>query len=118
MGKPCQSQEFRQQQDLWYSKLRESGFEDLEDRSGWIEDYNSYKLLSRKNFNLVAYEITQEYYSWACEKLHTAKFKCQRDQTIWEYHAQGLTGAEISVHIGLERTWINRVIKKIKNYLK
>lgn len=114
-----QTTEFKKLQRQWYKKLEKTGFQNIEDTQGRLTDHQSlYDLNQRVHFKDGIKEITEFYYSWAGQMVYHGKFKCRRDKMIWKYHADGLTGAEISKRMGLERTWINRIIQKVKSYLK
>lgn len=107
--------------DEWYGKLKEeTDFVDIEDHRGRLIDHGSLCDLSQRiHFKKKeTFEIKLSYYIWASAQVVTAHFKCERDRQVWELHSEGLTGAEISEKVGLERTWVNRVIQKVRFYLK
>jgi hypothetical protein len=92
-------------------------FEDIENENGEIKLVSTFQ--QSIHFKATTYEITESYYSWACEMLYTGSFLCERHKIIWEYHSQGKTGSEIAKRLGYQsRAWVNRLIKKIKRYLK
>ena len=104
---------------VWNEKLKESGFTDIEDEFGGFTDHKSLSdLTQRVHFQPEIWEINRDYFSWAGEMLYRGNFKCERDRIIWELHSEGFTGAEISEVVKLERTWINRVVQNIRQYLQ
>ena len=113
------SPKFKELQLKWYSILKEQGFNDIEDNEERFIDHKS-----AADFNNKIYlhpeirQATIDYYSWASEKTQ-AVFKCERDCQAWALHAEGYTGTEIALKLGYKnRKWINKVIIKIRIYLK
>lgn len=99
----------------WDKKLKESGFVDIENRSGYFKDHKTlYDLRQRKQFQTIeTYEATQIYYQWAREATnHISEMK-----TIWEYHSEGLTLSEIGEKMGRGKQTIFNKLKKINELL-
>lgn len=120
MGKPFQTKEFRALKKQWYQTLKDDKeYIDIEDDYGRLVDHRSISdLYQRIHFKMGIMELTSAYYSWACEMIHVGAFTNNRDLMIWEFHIEGLSGAEISEKVGLERTWVNKEIKRIRKYLE
>lgn len=99
----------------WDKKLKDSGFVDIENRSGYFKDHKTlYDLRQRKQFQTIeTYEATQDYYQWAREATnHIAEMK-----TIWEYHSEGFTLSEIGEKMGKGKQTIFNKLKKINDLL-
>jgi hypothetical protein len=119
MSKFFQSKEFKKLNHQWNKKLKQKGFHDIEDEKQRFVDHGTLEdLKQRKNFKPGIFELNLEYYLWANSQLHTNKFKDEKHKVIWENHANGLSCAEISELINLDRTWISRLIKQIRKYLE
>lgn len=82
----------------WDKKLKESGFEDIENGLGHL------KLWSRSfgvhHPDSARVEAAQEYYSMAGKFLHDYEFTSEMQKTIWEYHANGLSIRDIVKVLG------------------
>ncbi len=116
-----QTQEFKNQQTQWYKKLKESSFKDIEDHKGRFIDHKSIADLNQRVYfiNESVRNLTLDYFLWASTMVCVGIFKCMRDKIAWEYHSEGLTGTQIAKLMGYKnRKWINRVLKKVRYYLK
>lgn len=75
----------------WYGILKESGFEDIEQKDGNLKDWDSIKFV--KNNNIVSYHNHKQkadYYYYATHFLHQYKFDKEIHKFIWEEHTKGL----------------------------
>lgn len=99
---------------VWYDKLRDSGFKDVERLDGRLNtaDKNNSPLHDeyfssqggKDRSSLVWKESVQEYYRLASQFLFDKDFEDSIDKTIWEYHSQGLTHKEVAKKLGMGAT--------------
>jgi hypothetical protein len=112
------SPEFKELQDLWYKKLADSGFEDIEQPDGNLKFWASHYF--RVKYNATKEEGKQEYYRLAGQFLYDHKFKNKLERRIWELHSIGtpapliqekLMGTRRKKHIGMTR--IHNTIRRL-----
>lgn len=109
--------DFEELQKCWYAKLRDDGFEDIEDDHGrpreW--DFNFF----RNKFDPIKYQTTLIYYEWARFVLNNYRFKNELQKAIWELHSEGLSERKIALKIKkYKKSWIHVIIAGIANEIK
>lgn len=92
MPNPNKKSDFKKLKDLWYKKLKDTGFEDAE------SDENNLKVWSASLFGskkaLVqngGWEAKYTYYRLAELFLNNYKFENNTDKIIWMYHCEGIS---------------------------
>lgn len=109
--------EFSKLNDEWKVKLQDSGFNDIENETGY-EDANSEisllldNVVNTRSTTYKTLQQTQEYYSLVGSYLHTGTFKNDRIRKIWEMHSEGFSLGEISDKVGLHKTTVFFHVKK------
>jgi hypothetical protein len=111
------ARDFKELQKHWYTKLRDEGFEDIEDDQGrpkeW--DFNFF----RNRFDPIKYQATLQYYAWARFVLTTFKFRNELERMIWELHCEGLSERKIAIRIKkYKKSWIHVIIAGIAHEIK
>jgi hypothetical protein len=91
MAKPVT--DFETLQKIWYKKLKESGFEDIEKPDGQLKVRSA--LFNSKSF-LKTIDSKITYYYLADDFLHTHTFTNSLEQTIWEYHINAISTRDIA----------------------
>lgn len=86
--------EFEKLKKKWYSKLKESGFEDIEQDEDRLKVWSSDFRLD-KSTKLA--ESKEAYYYMAGNFLNDYKFENQVDKIIWEKHAEAMSVRDIAV---------------------
>lgn len=93
-------------QQHWYDRLKEDGFEDIEDTrhpKSPLKAWHSYKW---KHVSPDLIMAKQVYYDKAAELLNTYEFENHTHRIIWELHIDGLSTREIAAKIlGFETTY-------------
>lgn len=88
------SSEFKKLKAKWYKKLKENGFDDIE------QDEDNLKVWSFKLFtvqrNLTLFSAKEEYYRWAGQFLHEHPFTNEFDKEVWSLHAEGQSNEKIT----------------------
>lgn len=112
----------------WDKKLKDSGFNDIEDRrkdtlKSWagtsyldINKNGEFKAEPKANYGyttLTWKESQAEYYRLACQCLHEAQFKNTQYRLIWQLHSEGLSYAEISPILNLTVRKIRYAIEQM-----
>ncbi len=86
--------ELEKQQKIWYKKLKDEGFKDIEDPTG---PRNGGRGAPRvDNLNEVQQDAIREYYSMARQFFTEYKFKDKVDKLIWEQYSEGIAVRQIS----------------------
>lgn len=84
-----QDKKFKALQNKWYSKLKDSGFNDIE------RDGDQLKTDPMQNvttfYNQDCFEAKQTYYRMVGEFLHNYKFEDIKERLIWELHSEGVS---------------------------
>lgn len=91
-------------QKLWYSKLADDGFDDIENVNHAempLKTWHSQKWQNRCKTRI---ELTQEYYRRARDLLNTYSFNEPIHRTIWELHSEGLSKRKIEKAISSSPT--------------
>lgn len=118
------TKQFKKLQDEYYQKLKEDGFNDIED--AWndkLKEYNSRaasRKLEQSPFASKIYEETLEYFRLCDQILETYHFKSIWDRCVWSLHAKGFTNREIEKYLrldGLRKSTINNIIKEIRSFM-
>lgn len=106
---------------LWYEKLKEEGFKDIESMDGKIKVWSS--SVSRKNPPDI-WQAKAAYYRMATSFLHDYTFENAVEKTIWEYHAFGISIRDIVATLNATKViktnrdavWI--ITKRLENAMK
>lgn len=110
------SQSFKQLQKIWYKKLKDSGFEDIEKENGELKDFHSFKF--QRTHSPVSFELNARYYELASQLTHEYPFKSRRDKQVWVRHANGETLEQIAKEMGLSHNQTWRIVDKISSCIK
>jgi len=121
-----QSNNLKQLTAQWYKKLKDSGFEDIEQdeahlkrwsRSFMVEQRTAYASGSKAN-------VKEEYYRLAGQFNHEHKFECEVDRIIWEYHADGIAYRKIVIRLkndhGIRKasTQVQNTVERLRKEMK
>src|SRR5271165_2288854 len=105
---------YDEERAMWYKKLKDSGFEDIEDDAGnlktyeggqFFEEHHLYDQLkhqTKEEQHQIAIEATTRYYQLATQFMHTYPFKRNLDKIVWEYHAVGTSRRRIATALTKE----------------
>lgn len=111
---------------LWDRKLKEKGFQDIEDRGTGLlkrwagttsikDEYDSRTFRSESGYSSITWKESQEtYYRIASQFLHEKDFKNQKLRRIWELHSKGLSFSKISKEIRLTVPQVKYAISKMQ----
>lgn len=95
----------------WYKKLKDSGFNDIEQENGLLKDYSNrfYRsqfkedsgdsLENKIQSKTLINEAKEEYYRLAGQFLHEHNFNSLVDRHIWKSHSEGLSSRAISKNL-------------------
>jgi hypothetical protein len=108
--------EFIKLQTLWYEKLKQSGFQDLETSRGFLKDWPSQRL--RRDYTPERFQEKLNYYRFASQLLWEFKFKTKLEKKIWELHTEGKSMREISFQVRTHKNKMNHnKVRKVINKL-
>lgn len=94
MSKP-RKDDYDSLKKTWYAKLKDEGFEDIEQDEDTIKWYSESRVKqSYRNQGLHGIQSLQEYFRLAGHFAHDYKFETPLDQIIWDYHAEGVSVRE------------------------
>lgn len=107
--------DFIKLKELWYRKLKESGFKDIERSNGRLKAKAEDLCLLKRYYNEETFKEKQNYYFQASQFYWDYKFESKLQKEIWRLHSEGFSLRQISRRI---RTSQNKMSKdKIKNIL-
>lgn len=109
---------------FWYQRLREEGFEDIEDTDSprqLLKEWHSTKFLDHADG--VRSSARQKYYEMATHFLHAHQFESEMEYTIWEMHSNGLSLRKIAKEVSSQkRTFskdeVAKIIKTIRGKMR
>lgn len=105
---------------IWYKKLKDEGFEDIEPHENTLKRWTSYFNSPRA---LELAESRQEYYYMANQFLNEYKFETALEKTIWEYHSNAISYRNITKLLKqvkikeTNRTSIGSIIKRLRSIM-
>lgn len=107
----------QQLQKKWYKKLKDSGFNDIEDvnsKKQWLKRWDDYYF--RRRFNKTTFEARECYFQAAVDMLNTHKFS-RLGRMIWKRHAEGMEVREIGRDLGIPKSTVMDIISTIRKEL-
>lgn len=119
--------EYKAIQKEWYSKLKQSGFEDIEsfDSKGVPNDLMKTDVRIDYSKDPSINQARQDYYRFASQFVYDNVWESVFDKTVWDLHSEGKTEREIlesfkpakigktSIHNSIKRT-----LELFKDYVK
>jgi hypothetical protein len=92
-----QPDNFKALQKAWYKKLRDEGFDDIEQDEENLKVWHSHFFANRlKNRHTQSsWASKEEYFRVAGQFLHDHEFLDPLDKAVWELHANGLPVTKI-----------------------
>ena len=105
---------FLELKEEWDRKLKEAGFEDVEEQDAEDEFR---RMKSRLRNNPGHCEALAHYFTEAERGLATLVFDCPDDRAIWIHHARGASVREIAELVHLSRQVVERRIGKYQKRL-
>lgn len=103
------TKEFKSLHDEWMKKLKDSGFEEIEDVKSqdellirWDSSY------FQARYSEETFQLKQEYFERARELSHRFKFSCWLEKAVWENHADGLSLREIVRKLRTKENCLNK----------
>lgn len=109
--------EFNKLKQVWYKKLKKSGFEDIELNEKYLKNPSS-KFLRKRSLD--TFQNRENYYYMATCFLNDYKFKTRLDKIVWEYHANGISVRNIVMLLKTVKIRCNRdsICKKTQELRK
>jgi hypothetical protein len=86
-------QDYKQLRELWYAKLRDDGFSDIEADDDRLKKWSSSAHLQH---TVEEWQAKEAYYNAACSFLLDHTFETELDHVIWEYYANGMSARNIT----------------------
>jgi hypothetical protein len=111
-------QAYKQMQQIWYDKLKEGGFQDIENnQTGLLKEWD--KSFFRHGFNIIQYASTLNYYERAREMLFSYEFKNIYHKRIWTFHCDGLSERKIALKVRkYKKSMVHYIIAHIAKTIK
>lgn len=103
------SKEFKQLRKVWYEKLKQEGFEDIEKND--FELRHPTRALPRDAESIAIY------YKKARALLEQFPFESKRNKVIWFLHSDGVEGSEIAHLLNTSTSTVSRVIEEYQKVI-
>lgn len=113
MKKPYVAPEFKALQAEWYGRLKDAGFNDIEDAKRERAPLKCWHDKRFKKISDVKIETSRSYYDRAADLLHRCQFKTPTHRRIWELHCQGLPNRKIAEELAKESDLIHYAYVKV-----
>lgn len=107
---------YEELRDEWYAKLKDGGFQDIEDKQGRILEWSSRFAAKHDQVDM---DAKLAYAQMADRFLDEYKFDTELEKTIWAYHANAISVRDIAVMlqkvgINYHKDKVHGVVKKLK----
>lgn len=112
------SPKFKRLQSHWYKKLKDSGFEDIENVNSPGESLHQWHSFYFFNYSKASFDIRWSYYQRATELLYDYVFENITERKIWAAHANGDSIRKIAAEFEMPFNEVRLTISKIKKALK
>lgn len=118
-----QAKKFDKLRTQWYQKLKDSGFEDIEDTHSPNEYLNAWhSSYFQTRYDRDEFEEKREYYdrarSYLEEQMQTIEyliFSKQIDRLIWELYSEGMSLRQIAKALNTNKDKVQKIVKVISN---
>ncbi len=115
--------ELKKLEKEWYTKLEDSGFDDIERTTHPDRPLRVWHGLNWRHLTEDKLNETRDYISKAEELLETHSFENETHKTIWELHTKGLSKRKIEkalkeTQTPLKRERIGTIIKDLSTLIK
>jgi hypothetical protein len=113
---------------IWYKKLEEEGFEDIESDENNLKIWSATRFASKKSQDVS--QGKEAYYYMATHFLNDYPFESKVEKLIWEYHADGHSVKDIVIILkkrrfkkllqwsAVNRTAVNTIINRLEKTMK
>ncbi len=107
-------------QKVWYDKLKEEGFEDIETPEHMLKRWHAYDFSRRKS---IPWQIKANYYNNTERFLIEHRFTNRREKVIWEYHSKAISIRDIvellkDVGIKTNRDAVWEIIHRLETLMR
>lgn len=108
-----QSKEFKKLQKVWARKLKQSGFDDIEQDEDTLKNWASTYFRGKHHGfyfseSLIFHSAKEEYYRLATHFLNDHEFENPINRVIWQMHSEGKSIRDIVKHLSKLRIKIAR----------
>lgn len=111
---------FKKLQSKWYGKLKDKGFEDIEQDETrlkkWSETFFKKGNLNQSNISVV--EAKYNYYSMCRQFLGEYKFKNKSERKMFEMHSEGLGVRVIAVELKTYRRKVHETVQRLVRIMR
>lgn len=117
--KKKQEQSLKQRQLIeltqqWYQKLKDEGFEDIEESFQYHSRYFIQAFTERRHTS----DSRLSYHERAMSFLDLYEFESEQERDVWEMHTMGHSQREIVKRLSLSKGTVYRTILKLTNIMK
>lgn len=107
---------FKKLKAQWDKKLKESGFEDIEQADGNLKIWHS--TIFKNKFYKPRSEAKIEYYRLAGQLLWSYTFKSKNERDVWALHCEGFSRRQIQTKLKLKEFFVRSTVEKCVKAMK
>lgn len=106
---------------VWYKKLEEDGYEDIEQDENNLKVWSS-SFVRKRPLELM--ESREAYYHMARKFLNDYTFPNAKEKYVWEQHAEGVSSKDIAKNllsiqkVKTNRTSVRQLIRRLETHMK
>lgn len=115
---PFKSADFKRLKERWDRKLKDAGFDDIEDESGQLKNWDSLRFQKKTVYSVTwrnGFQERSEYFTLATHFLESFDFQTILQKRIWKFHAHGFSLREIGRMVGKDKDHVHAVVRDLKN---
>jgi len=105
-------------EQVWYKKLKQSGFEDIEDTSNHHRRLKSWHSFKYQNMDETNIQVIKLYYERAIELLNSYRFLNWEHREIWKLHCDGFSERDIVIEFPkYKKSMVHYLIRKLRKQI-
>jgi hypothetical protein len=116
--KPCNKKGFKELQRIWYEKIKEKGFEDIEDTKNPERPLKCWHSFKFKLKPIVQTNAQKDFFEMASGLLHSFHFKTKHYRKIWRLFCEGQKEREIARKLKIPKSTVHWIIARISREIK
>lgn len=112
-------QAYKALRDEWYAKLKQSGFDDIEDVNSPREMLKQWhSIWFHTTSDPLHFKCKHRYFRMAEQFLNNFRFRSHIEKKIWSLHVEGLSLREIGSEVGLNKDKVNKIVLRFKKTMR
>lgn len=113
------SQDFKSLKAKWYLKLKQSGFEDIEDTESpkeYLKQWDDHYF--RRRHDAKSFKEQARYFQQRTYFATSYTFKTRTEERAWFLHSEGLSYREIGKELKVTKDIVYKIIKRLTKVMR